>query len=111
MVLCWIITTRDNLLCVGVSYRCRMIHLVHLQSPLQDLHQTKESREQKNQYRHPERAPLRAIASIVPPLMERARARLIKNLFQDDQSVTPILEMLELSIVCVERSTLYRTRI
>jgi hypothetical protein len=68
---------------------CRMVSFINLQRPLNTLNNTKENRQAKNNRSNPERVPLHLSPSITPPLRNRARLRLIKDLFENDKAIVP----------------------
>ena len=89
-----------------ISSRRWIIRLIDLKGSLDALYQTKEYCQDQDQYSHPKGVPLNTVAPVIPPLGECAWPGVIENLFQDHQPVVPILEMLDLAIICSKISTL-----
>lgn len=78
------------------------ISLINLQRPLNTLYQTRKRRDDQHQDGHPEGIPLRPIPTITPPLPEGARRGVVVGLLQDDESVSPEVEALDLSVFGLE---------
>jgi hypothetical protein len=84
----------------------RHIRLVHLQRPFDALYQPKKHSQDQHHDRHPESIPLHAIPPVIPPLRERPRPRLVKDLLQDDEAIAPEVEVLDLAVVGAELALL-----
>lgn len=74
-----------------------MIGFVYLQGAFYTLHEPQRGCDEQNQHSHPERVPPLTIPSIMPPLEQRPWCSIIVRLFQYDEAVFPVREMLQLS--------------
>lgn len=85
---------------------CTPICQIYLQRALNDLHNTQESRNDKDKYRYPECIPLDAIPRVKPPLKNGPGAGFIKRLLQDDKLVMPIAKILDFPFVSAKPAVL-----
>jgi hypothetical protein len=76
-----------------------MICLVDLQGTFNTLYETKEDSQEQNAHCNPESVPHMAISPVVPPLRQSGWSRFIEGLLQDNESIVPVLECLDLSVL------------
>lgn len=88
-----------------------MESFVYLKRPLNTLHQAKKDRQSQNQDSNPESVPLHPVPPVVPPLRERSRMCLIKDLFQNDKAVVPERKVFDLAVARSQMTTFYHPRI
>ena len=67
-----------------------MIRRIHLHDTGDRLNETKDDGQDENKDSDPERVPLDLLPSIVPPLREAFRLRVIERSFDDRQSFVPV---------------------
>jgi hypothetical protein len=82
-----------------------MESFVCLKAPFNTLHQAKKDCQGQNQDSNPESVPLHAIPPVIPPLRERARMGLVKDLFQNDKTVVPERKVLYLAVARPQMAT------
>jgi hypothetical protein len=75
----------------------RVQRKMNLNSAFNDLGDTDASRHNQNQNGDPKRVPLYAVATIIKPLRDGPRRRVIKSLLQDHKPVAPKHKPLDLS--------------
>lgn len=83
-----------------------MIRLVHLQGSLNGLDDAEEHRQKQHRHGYPEGIPLRPFPSIIPPLRDSSWFSFVKNLLEDCQSVSPEMELVNLSVIGSKPRTL-----
>jgi hypothetical protein len=76
-----------------------MIGLVHLQRPLDALHKAEEKRKEQDKNCNPKCIPLDSLPSVIPPLRHGVRFSGVEDLFQHDETVSPVIELLNLPVV------------
>jgi hypothetical protein len=84
-----------------------MVSLPHLPTPLHALDDAEEDSANNQDNRHPK--PLDPLAVIKPPLSNRSGLGVVEELFQNNQSVVPELEMVDLSILQLELAAIHCT--
>ena len=70
-----------------------MIRRIHLHDTGNRLNQTKDDGQDENKDSDPERVPLDLLPSIVPPLGETFRLRVIESPLYNRQSLVPVREI------------------
>ena len=78
---------------------------VHLQPTFNALHHREEygqDGQDQDPKRNPEGVPLRSVAPIVPELRQRARPGFVVYLFQDQKSIMPISEVVDLPFFSIQ---------
>lgn len=86
-----------------------MICLPYLPASFDTLNNPKEQGTNHQEDRHPE--PLNSFPVIKPPLLDGSWTRIIKVLLQDDESVMPKMEVVNLSFLQLQLTTLHCARI
>jgi hypothetical protein len=88
-----------------------MKRLVDLPSPFDRLHQPKENGQNQDKYRNPECIPLHSVPPIMSPLPDGIRSSLIKNLFQNNQTIAPEAQVFESPLVGCQLPNLDEVRV
>jgi hypothetical protein len=85
--------------------RSLMMHALNrcpgLDNPRGSLDETKDHSEYQNKCGNPKSIPLDPLSVIVPPLRDGSRLRIIESLFENDQAISPILEVVDLAALGV----------
>src|SRR6266536_6200841 len=76
-----------------------MERFISLQSSLNRLYQAEDDRQAQNKCGYPEGIPLHALPTVIVPLLDCLWLRVIEDLLQNDESVPPKLEVVNLAVL------------
>lgn len=77
----------------------RMESFINLQSSFNTLHQANNKCQCQGSRSNQEWVSLHAFASVIPPLTPRSGFRFVKDLLQDNETVAPVLELIDLPVL------------
>ena len=86
-----------------------MVSYPYLPTTLDTLNDSKENCTKYQQYSNPE--PLHTFPIVKPPLFDRSWTRIIEMLLQDNKSIMPVIEMVDLTPLELELAAFHSTQI